>query len=130
MYDLLAPDKNDWANDKFEGGRVSRIDSEKYRVFWRFQSKIMKRPCIFSSYFLKNNYYIIVNIAIFILLLLLKTRKQMQINTSLIKSNEQCFFFFNQWRKRASILLPNARIKYNITHQTYPPTITFLLMFD
>ncbi len=36
-------------------------------VFWRFQSKITKQRCIFSSYsFLNNNYYIIYhNIYIF-----------------------------------------------------------------
>ncbi len=34
------------------------------------------------------------------------------------KKSQWTFLFFNQWRKRASILLPNARIKYNITHQT------------
>ncbi len=38
-----------------------------------------------------------------------------------IKSRNNLFNFFNQWRKRASILLgPNAQIKYNVTHQTFP----------
>ncbi len=38
-----------------------------------------------------------------------------------IKSRNNLFKFFNQWRKRASIQLgPNAQIKYNVTHQTFP----------
>ncbi len=75
IYDSLESDKTEL--QPFEGSKVD-FEKNRVKVFWRFQNKIIRQLCIFSSNsFLNNNYYIINhNIAIFYFIFVIKNKNK------------------------------------------------------